>query len=1240
MPDIAIDQITIAVEATAESAAKSIDSLISALRRLRNGVSKMDVSGLNKLRDSLREIGSGSSNIDKTVEHIDKVSKAFERLKQAGSAKLNKGLSDQIRSIASACAELTDGNISKVAKMSDALSKLGGVNLGSATGIRRAVNVPTALTPRDVTTQMTDQSSLTAQIGSTANAEYRDAAAAQSVAAAHEQAASSSARFSDSLKSVASSLWSAAKGTASFGFRLMTLPFRAAASAAGHFVGKLKSVLSAFKRIMFYRAIRSVIKEISQAFREGVNNLYQWSKLNDGRFASSMDRAASSLQYLKNSLGAMVAPLINALVPVLEIVIDRIVAIANVVNQFIAAITGADYWTRATYYAKKYGAAVGGAAGNAKKLKDFMLGIDELNVFNDQNGSGGGGGGATGGNYNDMFENVDSIDSNIKNIADRIKEAIETGDWSGIGASIANKINSIFTPKRFASIGRKISGAINSAISLVGGFVNNLNWASIGESFAAGFNTIINNTNWSELGGTIGNIIGGAIVAAVKFLQNVDWGNALKGALDFFVSGGSSLAHNIFGGDMTDDEWNKVAPSNLQETSAALSDLTRDFIDWISGTKKIVGEQLTSLPDFAQPSQTTYDPHDFTQMQSISNYANREVVEQLKAQGKTDEEIASMMRNSGSTSGYFMHEEQNIWRDLFGQSFADNLKSAFTTKGTLPEFGVLFRAALTTQGTLPEKAAGEVLKKFNSLGVFVGNTKKSFSSLSDFIGKTMGKALATTAAYATGAERETVSATATITTNIGNAVSKALLGITDVASKVFDTDSSRSVPSMASRGAKRLTMPFQQLPRWFSTNVTDPVQRLFDNLLGTTSGGKEPASITDFKSKFSGMASWFMESVVNPVTAGIKSLFGHKETKDPEIIKTFKRKFKDLVKWFSTNVVEPIVNGFQALFGNKNGSKNVETFVSQGVSAIESAFGSVVPWFRTGFFDPISGEFGKLFGGSNTTLKSNGSKTAEAIKEPFKPLGSWFQTNVTQKLPAALDGLFGGNPEDVKAVKNASKIANAIKGKFTGLGSWFSGDMATALGNALSSGFDSIANVLTGKTGGQSLIAQITESVSAPFVAIKKSLAVAMKVPIDALNNLIAYLRNVQIGVKKPFSDLKNVSTNFGPQMELMASGGFVESGQMFIARENGIPEMVGRIGQRAAVANNQQIVEGIALATERANGTMVNALYTIATRLIQAIEDNSTEVVIGDEQIGRASNRYNQKAGTNASKGAFAYVI
>ncbi len=55
------------------------------------------------------------------------------------------------------------------------------------------------------------------------------------------------------------------------------------------------------------------------------------------------------------------------------------------------------------------------------------------------------------------------------------------------------------------------------------------------------------------------------------------------------------------------------------------------------------------------------------------------------------------------------------------------------------------------------------------------------------------------------------------------------------------------------------------------------------------------------------------------------------------------------------------------------------------------------------------------------------------------------------------------------------------------------------------------------------------------------------------------------------------------PRIPYLASGGMINTGQMFIARENGITEMVGRIGNRAAVANNDQIVRGIALGVHSA---------------------------------------------------------
>ena len=75
-------------------------------------------------------------------------------------------------------------------------------------------------------------------------------------------------------------------------------------------------------------------------------------------------------------------------------------------------------------------------------------------------------------------------------------------------------------------------------------------------------------------------------------------------------------------------------------------------------------------------------------------------------------------------------------------------------------------------------------------------------------------------------------------------------------------------------------------------------------------------------------------------------------------------------------------------------------------------------------------------------------------------------------------------------------------------------------------------------------------------------------------------------------------------EQQLMANGGFVDSGQMFIARESG-PEMVGTIGNRTAVANNAQIVAGIASGVAEANVDVVNAIYASINQVIGAIREN-----------------------------------
>jgi hypothetical protein len=173
----------------------------------------------------------------------------------------------------------------------------------------------------------------------------------------------------------------------------------------------LATFWQSLKRIAFYRAIRSVIREITDAFKTGITNLYHWSDLVNGHFAASMDRLATSSQYLKNSLGAMVSPLIETLVPVLDVIIDKIVDVINFFNMLVSAVSGADTYTVAKKAAAEWDDAGKNVSDNARKtaqeIKRTILGFDEINKLVKPNSSSSGSGSTSGKkptDYSSMFE--------------------------------------------------------------------------------------------------------------------------------------------------------------------------------------------------------------------------------------------------------------------------------------------------------------------------------------------------------------------------------------------------------------------------------------------------------------------------------------------------------------------------------------------------------------------------------------------------------------------------------------------------------------------------------------------------------------------------------------------------------------------------------------------------------------------------------------------------------------------
>lgn len=107
-------------------------------------------------------------------------------------------------------------------------------------------------------------------------------------------------------------------------------------------------------------------------------------------------------------------------------------------------------------------------------------------------------------------------------------------------------------------------------------------------------------------------------------------------------------------------------------------------------------------------------------------------------------------------------------------------------------------------------------------------------------------------------------------------------------------------------------------------------------------------------------------------------------------------------------------------------------------------------------------------------------------------------------------------------------------------------------------------------------------------------------------------------------------------EVEAYESGGFPDIGQFFLARENG-PELVGQIGRRTAVANNDQIVDGISTGVSQANRDLMSAILTAAAQVVRAVEENSGDTYWDGtkvtSKVTQTQNRMNRMYGKTLQK-------
>ncbi len=291
----------------------------------------------------------------------------------------------------------------------------------------------------------------------------------------------------------------------------------ASESAVGKEAKKGRSGLSAFfgsvKRIIMYRAIRSVLKEITQGIKEGLSNLYQWSKALNGHFSAAMDKAATASLYYKNSIATVFAPLIESAIPVLDRLVDKLVEANNFLAQFFAYMSGASTYTKALKYQTEWAEAV--EEGN-KAMKQMLQGFDEINNITTNQG----GNNNKVPNYKEMFGEV-PIDSGLSETFSKFQDILKTVGLIGAGLvawKLADSfITSIGTVLTKLGAGTGVLGVLGKIKTLLGGALTlaiglQLSWEG-GKSI--GLNGL-NAANLIEtISGALASALGGAAIGSV-----------------------------------------------------------------------------------------------------------------------------------------------------------------------------------------------------------------------------------------------------------------------------------------------------------------------------------------------------------------------------------------------------------------------------------------------------------------------------------------------------------------------------------------------------------------------------------------------------------------------------------------------------------------------------------------------------------------------------------------------------
>ena len=473
---------------------------------------------------------------------------------------------------------------------------------------------------------------------------------------------------------------------------------------------------------------------------------------------------------------------------------------------------------------------------------------------------------------------------------------------------------------------------------------------------------------------------------------------------------------------------------------------------------------------------------------------------------------------------------------------------------------------------------------------------------------------------------------------------------------------------------------FGKVAKWFDTKVIKPTSKFFKGLWKDVSGFFKNLWV-DIIGIWNTVATWFNDNVISPVVEFFKGLWESVSSFFVNLWDGIKTLWITVATWFNDNVIQPIINVFAPIV------EWISTFLYGCWLIIQAVGVTVVNFFRW-LGETIAGFFVGLWNGIVEIWQTvadwfNGTVIIPVVNffkwlwesvsgffislwngivEVWGVVAMWFNETVIipvvdffRGLWETISGFFKSLWEGIKTIWTESskwfnesvviptiyyfkEVWTSVSGFFVSLwtgiksvwksvATWFNDTIITPLKTA----FEIACNAISGFFS--SLWLGVRQGVASAMNGVISAIESALNWILGGINKLIGGFNAVVqwaadvLGADWGGLSLLNEVTFSRVTVPTYAEGAYdIPVGQMFIAREAGA-EMVGNIGRKTAVANNDQIVAGIAGGVAEANEEQ-NALLREQNSLLRAILEKDSGVYLDGKNLANSVEKYQRERG------------